>query len=1004
MARIGAAELDRLKREIAVSTLVEESGIALRRHGADLIGHCPFHEDRTPSLVVTPSKNLWHCLGACRTGGTAIDWVMRRDRVSFRHAVELLQRRAGGAPIEASPHVPLLPAYADDSALLKEVVLYYHDTLKESPEAVAYLEQRGLNSIEAIDHFQLGFSNRTLGYRLPKKVLKAGAEMRSRLQRIGILRESGHEHMNGSLTIPVLDDAGDVVGLYGRKITEGLRPGTPLHMYLPGPHRGVWNEDALQSSKEIILCEALLDALTFWCAGHRNVTTSYGVSGFTDDHRAAFRKYGIERVLIAYDRDEAGDRAAEALAKELMRKGIECYRILFPTGLDANAYARKAGAGALADRIRNAVWLGRAPVTSAALSVEPRNNGLLSVGVAGDGADVVDPPAPSLLVDSPAVSPVPPASMPLLPVDVREREIVIRAGDRSYRVRGLDKNLSPDQLRVNLLVRQGEVVHVDTIDLYAAKQRAVYVKQAATELHADENVLKREVGQVLLQLETVQESLIAKTLSPENRVVEMSADDEAAALALLKAPDLLDQVLLAFERAGVVGEETNKLVGYLASVSRKLERPLAVIIQSSSAAGKTSLMDAVLSFVPEEERIEYSAMTGQSLFYMSGKDLRHKVLAIVEEEGAERASYALKLLQSEGALSIASTGKDPHTGRLVTEEYRVEGPVAIMLTTTATDLDEELLNRALVLGVDEEREQTRRVHERQRARRTLAGLLAKEERRALVHLHQNAQRLLKPLAIVNPFAPQLTFLDTRTRTRRDHEKYLTLIDSIALLHQHQREIKRIERGSASIEYIEATLADIAAANHLAGAVLGRSLDELPPQTRRFLELLTDWVRSASEREQSDAALNRFTAREVRDGLRTGATQTKIHLARLTDLEYVIAHRNGPRCVYELLYRGEGEEGDAFLPGLLDLRDLKRNYNADRSASAMDRSGHGRPMAGGVSERSDESVEDLTTYEINRLSLLAAESLSESASGEKISLEPYVHAGAASHNGNGHGPV
>jgi hypothetical protein len=146
------------------------------------------------------------------------------------------------------------------------------------------------------------------------------------------------------------------------------------------------------------------------------------------------------------------------------------------------------------------------------------------------------------------------------------------------------------------------------------------------------------------------------------------------------------------------------------------------VVQSSSAAGKSSLMDAVLAFVPEEERIQYSAMTGQSLYYMGEMDLKHKVLAIVEEEGASRAAYALKLLQSEGALSIASTGKDPATGKLVTHQYRVEGPVMIFLTTTAIDLDEELLNRCLVLSVNEDREQTQAIHKLQREQQTLEGL------------------------------------------------------------------------------------------------------------------------------------------------------------------------------------------------------------------------------------------------------------------------------------------
>ena len=178
----------------------------------------------------------------------------------------------------------------------------------------------------------------------------------------------------------------------------------------------------------------------------------------------------------------------------------------------------------------------------------------------------------------------------------------------------------------------------------------------------------------------------------------------------------------------MVGEETNKLVGYLAAVSRHLEAPLAVVVQSSSAAGKSSLMDAVLAFVPEEERIQYSAMTGQALYYMGEMDLKHKVLAIVEEEGASRAAYALKLLQSEGSLTIASTGKDPATGKLVTHQYRVEGPVMMFLTTTAIELDEELMNRCLVLAVNEDREQTQAIHQLQREQQTLEGLLRKQER------------------------------------------------------------------------------------------------------------------------------------------------------------------------------------------------------------------------------------------------------------------------------------
>ena len=350
MARIPDQEIERLKKEVSLEKLVAGFGIELRRHGADLIGTCPFHDDKTPSLIVTPEKNLWHCLGACQTGGSVIDWVMRTKGVSFRYAAELLRSnhpslaagtgRVVGKGSTAKLEAPI-EAQAGDAEILRQVVAFYHETLKESPEAMRYLESRGLTHPEMIGHFKLGFANRTLGYRLPDKNRKAGAEMRGRLQSLGILRDSGHEHFNGSIVIPIFDLDGNVLGMYGRKITAGLRAGTPLHLYLPGPHRGVWNEEALIASKEIILCESLIDALTFWCAGFRNVTASYGVGGFTEDHRTALAKHGTRSVWIAYDRDEAGDKSAASLKDELRKLGIGSHRVLFPKSMDANEYALK---------------------------------------------------------------------------------------------------------------------------------------------------------------------------------------------------------------------------------------------------------------------------------------------------------------------------------------------------------------------------------------------------------------------------------------------------------------------------------------------------------------------------------------------------------------------------------------------------------------------------------------------------------------------------------------
>lgn len=965
MARIPEDQIERLKTEVSLLRLVQARGIALKRHGKDWLGRCPFHEDRTPSLVVSPATNLWHCLGACNVGGSVIDWVMKTEGVSFRHAVELLRNdlphlaaavepaepkvvKRASVPKLASPVV----ADADDQALLRQVVDYYHETLHQSSEALAYLESRGLNHPELIATFHLGYANRTLAYRLPQKNRQAGAELRGRLQSLGVLRESGHEHLNGSLVVPLLDAAGNVVQLYGRKVNDNLRSGTAYHLYLPGDHAGVWNLDGLRGSREVILCEALLDAMTFWCAGFRHVTSAYGVNGFTDEHLAAFKALHIERVLIAFDRDDAGNVAAERVAKQLNDAGLDAFRVLFPKGMDANEYARKVTPAekSLGLALRKAEWMGNG-----------QRPNVVPVSGVEESAAKENPPAPetasSSLAAAVAVENLPPAtSMPApavtvvdVPADVSEHEVCLRFESRHYRVRGLNKNLSHELLRVNVLVREGTAFHVDTLDLYSAKARAAYVKQAAQETALSEDVLKADLGAVLLKLEELQDQLIRGVLTKNDKSPAMSDADVKAALALLKSPTLMQQVLSDFARCGVVGEEANKQVAYLAAVSRKLDRPLAVMVQSSSAAGKSSLMDAVLRFMPEEERIQYSAMTGQSLFYLGEKDLKHKILAISEEEGAHNASYALKLLQSEGEVSIASTGKNAVTGNLETQEYRVEGPVMLFSTTTAIDLDEELLNRCLVLSVDEGREQTQAIHAEQRKRRTLEGLRAGADKERLIALHQNAQRLLRPVRVVNPYAEHLTFLSDKTRTRRDHEKYLALIDAIALLHQYQRETKREHYQGAVIEYVEVSLADIELANHLAHEVLGRTLDELPPQTRKLLRLVGELVRATCAQERLKPSEYRFTRKTVRDATGWSETQLRVHLERLTQMEYLVTHRGtrGQSFVYELLWDGATDDTGTRLPGLIDVAALETATTTKSSRGvAGGFAGSTRPQNGG----------------------------------------------------------
>jgi DNA primase len=972
MPRIPEPEIERVKHQTDLLALVRSRGVELKKHGSkDWIGRCPFHPDKeTPNFIVSPDKGLFHCM-VCGKAGNAIQFVQFHDGVSFRHAFEVLAHGQAFAaqPLTKQATVPKLDCPlvldADDVALMNQSLAYYRERLAQTPAALDYLKHRGIAA--AVEPFGLGFADRTLGLRLPMKNRNDGEALRTRLQKLGLLRESGHEHFNGCVVFPIQNDKSQVTEIYGRKINDNLRPGTAYHLYLPGPHVGLFNRDCL-ASPEIILCEAVIDALTFWVNGLKNVTCIYGTEGFTDELLQAFREHKTRRVYLAYDRDDAGERAAVRDAEKLQRFGIECLRVKFPHGMDANEYARKVTpAGKSLQLLINAAeWIG----AGARPAEPPKHVAMVVDEITGEPLPIVDKesletgvgwapagfvPAPyaevqaqsSSLVAATVSSQPPSATKEEKPSGVTVSEdagsVTLKIADREWRARGVENNTSFDLLKVNLRLLHNERFHLDTLDLYQARQRQAFVKQAAEETGLEAELVQRDLAKVLLELEGVRDRRLLGVMQPSEPVPALTSEEREEALTWLKAPDLIARLREAFHLAGIIGEETNTLIAYLAGVSRKLERPLAIIIQSASAAGKTTLMDAVLSFFPEEERVKYSAMTGQSLYYLGETNLKHKILAVVEEAGAEKASYALKLLQSEGELTIASTGKDPATGKMVTQEYHVEGPVMIFLTTTAIDLDEELQNRCLTLAVDESAEQTQRIHRMQRERRTLAGLIAREQRKDVLKKLRNAQRLLQSLAILNPFAPALTFAIARTRNRRDHEKYLTLIDAIALLHQHQRETKELPGGQ---RYIEVTLDDIALANQLAPEVLGRSLDELPPQTRRLLAHIRDVMKAKRKGGRAQAPMAggaaTFSRKELRDACGWSLTQVRVHLERLVDLEYLaIRHgRIGSQFVYETLFDLDTPETIAHV-GLIDVEQLRREL----AGGAATLAGLGNGVAG-----------------------------------------------------------
>ena len=802
---------------------------------------------------------------------------------------------------------------AEKVDLINRVIAYNSQKLKESPKALDYLKQRGMVHPHVIDRFQIGTCDSTLHKILPAAKTKKGKEIREQLKEIGIIGKKGEETLKGCLTFPLQNEHGETTEIYGRRSKEVVPK--LAHLFMKDGKTGFFNLEALES-KELILCGSVIDALSFWIQGFQNVMVSFPVFEISEEFKRLLERYRSERITFAFRNDDQCNQAVKKLSEELRALEIESYKVKFPLGLTANEFMLLHDKNNLQRKafekiLDQSEWMKTSRTAKEEAQSLPASTSSLAsdetpkestVKESGNSTDSVKQKG---------------TNGSTITCEVKEDEVFFKFDDREYKIKGLFKNLSLEIMKINLRVFRGELYYIDSLDLYQAKPRNHFIKVAADELNVEKSTVKADMGKILLELENILFEEFEKEMGPLEIEVILTPEEEKEALELLKSENLMDRIADDLETCGLIGERENSLLAYLAMTSRKMEKPLAVIVQSSSSAGKSTLMDAVLEFLPFEDLIRYTAMTGQSLFYIGENDLVNKTLAISEEEGAERAAYAIKTLQSEGCLRIASTGKNPKTGRMETQSYKVNGPAQVFLTTTNIDLDPELENRCLVLTVNESRKQTEDIQIMQRENDTLEGLKLKRQRFELRYKHQNAQRLIQKVQVINPFSKDLTFPSHRLRLRRDHDKYLTLIKSIALLHQHQREIKILKDGSEELQYIEVLQEDIEKANKLFPKVLERSLEELPPQTILLLNQITQLCKDKAEAESLSLAEIRFTRRELKRYTTFGDTQTKVHLARLVSHEYLLSYRKHVNEVYqyELLYFSEEESKTAQDAGI-----------------------------------------------------------------------------------------
>jgi len=844
-------EKDAIKDKVDIVALFAEFGVELKQKGKSYIGRCPWHEDKTPSLSVDREKGLYNCFG-CGESGDVVTLVEKMKRVTFKEALKFLQQADRAVQVPTTPE-PRLQEKQDAStplsvtsaraALTHDLTLttvadFYHKKLFENRAALAYLEGRGFKDQTLFTRFKLGYADGGL-----LKVTANGR--REALKVLGLLRDTGVEHLSGCITFPVMDEHGQVLTLYGRRAGDT----EPKHFYLAGPHKGVWNRKVSKVYDEIILTECIIDGLSLVALGFENVQACYGTNGFTAEHLQALKDDRVKTVTIGFDADEPGRKAAGKLQDKLLVAGFTVKVIEPLQGKDWNEFLLAGG-----------TKCGIESLIKAAVAAGPADTDKKSFRVVKEGG-------------------------------AYEFEF----SDLTYRLLGV-KDVFVQDLRVNIRAQAGEESFYDRLDLYSARSRAAYAASLAALFAVESKRIERDLIQMLEHLEAQRDkALSVQSTKPE----ELTPEEKALGLALLKSPTLFDEIGADMTTLGYVGEELNKKLIYLAASSRVLDDPISVLILSQSASGKSLLVDTVKKLIPADEVISITSLSDQALNYIPS--LMHKFLILGEAVHNEVIEHQIREMLSGKELSRLVTLKDPKTGELSSTLVKTPAVVAAVMSTTRQNINPENSSRFFLVNADETREQTKKIHEAQRKKYTLERY---EEKSTLipeiVRKHHAAQRLLRNVLVVNEFAAELDFPDMLMRTRRDHDRFMDLIAAVCFLRQYQKTPLSTADGR---EYVECDLTDYRIAYEImVKGILSATLLELPKSAVELYESLRSLARETARKDGLKVHEKTFTQREVREYTGFGQSWIRENLRKLVEYEYVMlasGRNRGERWVYRL---------------------------------------------------------------------------------------------------------
>jgi DNA primase len=803
-------EIREIKERLSIETVLNHYGLHPDRHH---LLKCPFHDDKDPSLKIYPETNTFNCFG-CGAAGDVIEFIERYDKRGKHEAIikakSMIDPSAGiiqRAMIqkgEPENDKELLPRLAVMGKLMQES----RGSFKRTTAARDYLLSRSLDP----DKTQAGYLGPDLGKGWNMKLQESAISL-------GILRRSRQDTVVPTFKNVVLfftkNEKGQVIDLYGRSISPN---GTGKHFYLNGNHQGIYPGYPESTTRKLILTECIIDCETLHqqesITNEFGMMSLYGTNGFTQEHAEAIKTLAeLNEVILFFDGDEGGREAVTKISEKVraIKPEILITAVETPDDEDINSLVQGHDPEILSHLLKT-----RKPVNA---SDKTKNDESLVQEL----QPVIQSPESQFNTKNP-------------------HRISYREGELLFTIWGGLERENIHRLKINLLVQTEGTsrYYQDDVNLYSNGQLQRYIKGATEELEISTTLLKTVIRRLQLQLEEYRLSEIErerKTLQP--KTFRMSQEEERQASEFLTSQDLVKNTMKAIEKTGLVGEEQNGLLLFFLYLSRLFDEPLHAIIYGKSGSGKTYLQTRISECLPQESLRTITSLTENTLYYSEKDFWKHKVLLIEDLEGVYQAFLPLREFMSKQSITKLTTDKDIK-GNNVQRVLVVEGPVCVSGATTNTQIYEDNANRSFLLHVDETPQHADQVMHYQRKQQ--AGLINEAEQNAWRELLRNAQRLLRPVKVINPYAIELGIPQCVFKKLRTNMHYLRLIEIITFYHQKQRKWQKNKNG---ILFIESTLEDIEWANYLIKDSLLRKSDELSGQVRQFFEGLKELAGSSN---------------------------------------------------------------------------------------------------------------------------------------------------------------